>query len=123
LTPDWDGHCQVLTRNPSTAQKAVAFRRWDLTSKAAWTAGQTAYYAGLRAQAMAVWLAMKPDILGRERTLGRWFSAGPAPGDEAPTPAEFDGLPLEERIRVLRSQATWPGYSSKIGPESTSRRR
>jgi PAS domain S-box-containing protein len=43
------------------------------------------------------------------------------PGDEAPTPEEFDLLPIEERIRVLRSHTAWPGYWSKVGPESTSR--
>jgi hypothetical protein len=43
--------------------------------------------------------------------------------DQAPTPEEFDLLPIEERIRLLRSQATWPGSWSKIGPESTSWRR
>jgi hypothetical protein len=123
LTPDWSGLIQKLAKNPLTADKAAMFRAWDISAKAARAAGHTGYHAGLRPQAMAVWLAMKPDIQDLERTHERWISLKPAPGDEAPTPGEFDNLPLEERIRVLRSQATRPGYWPKIGPESTSRRR
>jgi hypothetical protein len=123
LTADWDGHSRLLARDPRTADKAAVFRAWDLAAKAARAAGHTGYHAGLRPVAMAIWLTLKPDILERERAHGRWISHEPAPGDEAPTPAEFDQLPLEERIPVLRSQTTWPGYWSRFVPESTSRLR
>jgi hypothetical protein len=107
LTPDWERHIRWLARDPRKSGKAAAFRAWDLSVKAAWAAGHAAYHAGLRAQALAVWLTMKPDILDHERTHGRWLTVVPAPGNEAATPEEFDQLPLPERIRLLRSPCLW----------------
>ena len=34
-------------------------------------AGHDDYHVGMRAQAMAVWIAMKPDMLEFQRTRGR----------------------------------------------------
>jgi hypothetical protein len=71
LTPDWERRSRCLARNPLMADKAVAYRNWDLASKASRTAGHSVYHAGLRPQAMAVWLTKKPEILEHRRTHGR----------------------------------------------------
>ena len=113
LTADWERHAQQLARDPLTADKAAAYRAWDLAAKAARAAGHTAYHVGLRTEAMAVWNTMKPDILEHERTHGRWISIEPAPGNQAPSPEEFDALPLAERIHILRSPNLFPGFWSK----------
>jgi hypothetical protein len=121
LTPDLDLHSRLLARNPLTADKAPAYRAWHLAAMAARAAGHTGYHVGLRAEAMAVWLTMKPDVLEHQRTHGRWICIAPE-GEAAPTLEEFRLLPVEERVRILRSRDRWPGYWSKFGPVTTSRR-
>jgi hypothetical protein len=122
LTPDWELHSRMLARNPRTADKAPAYAAWHLAAKAARAAGHTTYHVDLRPEAMAVWLTMKPDVLEHQRTHGRWICTAP-PGEAAPTLEEFRLLPVEERVRILRSREMWPGYWSKIGPVTASRRR
>jgi hypothetical protein len=122
LTPDWDGRCQVLTRNPMTTDKAAAFRAWDRAAKAARAAGQTAYHAGLAPYALAVWRTMQADILEHRQTHGTWLRVPPPDGEELPTPEQFGILPLSKRIRVPRSPSLWPGYWSRIGPGNRIRR-
>ena len=56
LTACWERHAQQLARDPQTADKAAAYRAWDLAAKAARAGGRPAYHVGLRTEAMAVWL-------------------------------------------------------------------
>jgi hypothetical protein len=121
LALDWERHSCLLAKNPPTADKDPADRARDLASKAARAAGHTAYRVGLRPQAMAVWLTMKPDILEYERSRGRRITPNPPPG-VAPTSEEFDELPIAEKIQILRSPNLLPGCWSKLGPTTTSRR-
>ena len=121
LTTDWDGHNRLLARNPRTADNATAFRAWDLAAKEARAAGHTAYYAGLRTQAMAIWLAMKPGLLEHVRTYGVWVPIGDPVRADKLTLEEFERLPLAERVAVLREHR--PGYSSKLGREACPERR
>jgi hypothetical protein len=93
---------------------------WHKAAEAAWSAGHREYQTGMRDVSMAVWLDWKPDIVRHRRTHGVWVPTGEPVRAEILTPDEFDHLPIEERIAVLREHRG--GYWSKLGPASAARR-
>jgi hypothetical protein len=104
-----------LLQSPSAAQRA-----WHEVAEAAWAADIREYHVGLRPFALAVWLELKPFVLQHRQTHGTWISTGKRASADTLTPEEFDRLPLAERVAVLREHR--PGYWSKHGPLSRSRR-
>jgi hypothetical protein len=86
MMPDCERHDRGLATDPHMHEKAAAFRAWDVVLEAARAAGHEDYHVGMRPEAMAVWIAMKPELLEFERTHSRWKSIDPAPGAEPSTP-------------------------------------
>jgi hypothetical protein len=103
-------------RSPSNT---AAQRAWDEAAEAAWVAGHREYHVGLRPFAMAVWLELKPEVLKHRQTHAVWIPTGDPVRAETLTMEEFERLPLEERVAVLREHR--PGYWSKHGPPSGAR--
>jgi hypothetical protein len=74
-------------------------RAWHEAAESARQQGHTEYHVGLRPQAMAYWLHVKPEMLRHRRTHGVWV------WDEPPldmTVEEFAQLPVAEKVAVLR---------------------
>jgi hypothetical protein len=96
-------------------------RAWDEAAEAAWAGGHRDYHVGLRPFAMAVCLESKPYLLKHRQTHDVWIHTGEPVRADALTAEEFERLPLDERIAVLREHR--PGYWSKHGPPSEGRTR
>jgi hypothetical protein len=71
MTPDGVPHNRGLATDPQKADEVAAFRAWDLALRAARAEGHDDYHVGMRAQAMAVWIAMKPELLEFQRVYRR----------------------------------------------------
>jgi hypothetical protein len=71
--------------------------------------------------ALAVWLELKPEVLKHRQTHGVWIPTGKPVGADTLTTEEFEQLPLDERVAVLREHR--PGYWSKQGPPAGPRSR
>jgi hypothetical protein len=96
-------------------------RAWRDAAEAAWAAGHRQYHTGLRPVALGVWHEWKPSVLKHRQTLGEWISTGAPVRAETITMEEFQALPLDERVAILRQHR--PGYWSKIGSRSAIRGR
>jgi hypothetical protein len=104
---------------PGSPSRSPAQRAWDEAAEEAWAAGHREYHVSIRPYAMAVWLEWKSDILKHRQSHGVWIPTGESVQADTLTPEEFDMLPVEERIAVLREHR--PGYWSKHGPPSGAR--
>jgi hypothetical protein len=70
---------------------------------------------------MPVWLEMKPYVLQYRQRHSVWIPTGKPVRTDTLTTEQFEQLPLDERIAVLREHR--PGYWSKHGPPSGVRTR
>jgi hypothetical protein len=111
-------YAQRWGRSPSPS---APMRAWEAAAEAAWAAGHREYHTRLRGSAMAVWLELKPEVLKHRQTHGVWIPTGKPVRADTLTTEEFDQLPLEKRIAVLREHR--PGSWSMHGPPPGSRMR
>ena len=75
---------------------------WYAAAQAARQQGHTQYHSGLRAEAMAYWLAIKPTVLEHRRTHGNWVW-DVLPRYHLMTSEEFRSMPAEEIVAALQS--------------------
>jgi hypothetical protein len=113
---DWLG--TFLGRRGEELLPTGPLHAWQEAVARAHQKGHHDFHDGLHAEAMAVWLAWKPHLLEQWRTQRIWTWKEP-PRLLTMPPEDFDRLPMDEQIALLREPGQ--GHWSKAGAAIDSR--